>query len=994
MNNKGFTLTELLAVIAIIAVLSIAAISGYTTMTKNSKKKSYESKVEEIENAALKYAKETNLKTSTTISVNKLVVYGFIQPDESTDSGLSSINNPQNNENMICNLVRITIHDDVYVAEYNDSKKDCEVAEQDMVDMDISINVYKLDGATIDRSKDLLNNNISDWTKSDVVLVTGSTKYADYVSISYDFDGKTTTKDKNNPISNNVYNAEDCNKFAINDVLVMLNSEVTVTYNMADGSTHSRTIVVRIDKEPPTGRASETNDITVASTKKVDLYLDDGNGSGVESFKLSRTLDFSSPKIINKKAEALDTSEGTGSFNGYKSYFYGEKGTYYIIVYDKAGNESEVNQVDLSNFDTELNTCNISVYSIATGNELDDTWYNENIRIKGESNNDIGTMGVKYFIGPNANLPTEAQLKKIFIPKAGVNKLSDTYDQTEEIDLTDFYLAMQGLSKNNNDIKDTHCKTNLGVDKTKPTVTLTCSDCDTYEKTHSVSITVEDERSGFYSTSNSIEVGLSTSNTTPPADSKWKEVTGGNVSGKKVTFTTTINQNNGEDALSGEYYMWVRGISIEDKAHNNPNNTVSTFLIKYDNTPPTCTSRGGKTAWQSSGFSIFGDCSDTQSQCAKHDKVGDTTYDNDGNITKPYSAEIDSKKESPGTVYDKAGNHADCPANQEVHIDLHDPECSSSGGSNSWRGISSSPVTIKGTCSDTGGSGCKADVTKEYSTNTNKSESPGTVYDNANRSKVCAAQTVKLDVTKPVISNVKVASRNSDYHTKSVDITVKGNDQGGSSISKVCIQTTDSLSKCSWQNFDGDEKYTNIAASSKQDGTTVTFYVWTKDGAGNVSDKKTENYKVYNNCTTTVNDGNATCGTYGSCNNGTRYADKTQKKKDKFTGVACDAVVTKNGCSESCCSAAHPEGCDTVYACDTTRMVFHKSPFTCSGWGEETGDYVTPEGVITPVKLIATNAATLDGLYLHKISYRGTTYFVRDACISYTNSPCNAACPG
>ena len=83
MKNKGFTLTELLAVIAIIAILSIAAMSGYSTMTNNSKEKTLKTKVNAIENAAYKYAKENNIDRKTTISVNKLVVLGYLQADES-----------------------------------------------------------------------------------------------------------------------------------------------------------------------------------------------------------------------------------------------------------------------------------------------------------------------------------------------------------------------------------------------------------------------------------------------------------------------------------------------------------------------------------------------------------------------------------------------------------------------------------------------------------------------------------------------------------------------------------------------------------------------------------------------------------------------------------------------------------------------------------------------------------------------------------------------
>ena len=122
MNKKGFTLTELLAVIAIIAILSVAAISGYGTMTKNSKKKSYESKVSTIESAAYKYAKENNVSKKTTISVNKLVVMGYLQPDESAENGLSILTDPVTGENMICNTIDISIINNDAQVKYNEGK--------------------------------------------------------------------------------------------------------------------------------------------------------------------------------------------------------------------------------------------------------------------------------------------------------------------------------------------------------------------------------------------------------------------------------------------------------------------------------------------------------------------------------------------------------------------------------------------------------------------------------------------------------------------------------------------------------------------------------------------------------------------------------------------------------------------------------------------------------------------------------------------------------
>ena len=144
LGKKGFTLIELMAVIAIMVILAVAAITGYNTMATNSRKKAYDSKVQEIEDAAVKYAKETNLQNGTTISVNSLVVQGFLQPDVATDSGLAQVTNPKNQDNMICNLVTITIQDDIYVAKYSPDKKDCKVAEQELDNSEIIVTEHVL----------------------------------------------------------------------------------------------------------------------------------------------------------------------------------------------------------------------------------------------------------------------------------------------------------------------------------------------------------------------------------------------------------------------------------------------------------------------------------------------------------------------------------------------------------------------------------------------------------------------------------------------------------------------------------------------------------------------------------------------------------------------------------------------------------------------------------------------------------------------------------
>ena len=195
------------------------------------------------------------------------------------------------------------------------------------------------------------------------------------------------------------------------------------------------------------------------------------------------------------------------------------------------------------------------------------------------------------------------------------------------------------------------------------------------------------------------------------------------------------------------------------------NSCIATTGEYYiDKTKPTCESSGGSSSWRNTNLTIKGTCSDKGgSGCA-------------GNTTKTFDSNTNTTTASPGTVKDKAGNSTTCPANQTVKIDKTKPTCTSSGGSSSWRNTN---LTITGTCSDKGGSGCAGNTTKTFDSNTNTTTaSPGTVKDNAGNSVSCPAnQTVRIDKTKPTCTS----SGGSTSWTNGT-ITIKGtcSDKGGS----------------------------------------------------------------------------------------------------------------------------------------------------------------------------------------------------------------------
>ena len=196
-------------------------------------------------------------------------------------------------------------------------------------------------------------------------------------------------------------------------------------------------------------------------------------------------------------------------------------------------------------------------------------------------------------------------------------------------------------------------------------------------------------------------------------------------SGCKGNVTKKIDSNTNGKVSPGKVY---------DNAGNSV--TCPSVTVKVDKTKPTCKSSGGNSNWTNGNRTIKGTCSDKGGSGCKE------------NVSKTISSNTNGKV-SPGTVYDNAGNSATC-SGVTVKIDKTAPKCTSSGGNNNWP---NGNRTIKGTCSDTGGSGCKGNVSKTISGNTNGKVSPGTVYDNAGNSATCSGVTVKIDKTAPTCTS-------------------------------------------------------------------------------------------------------------------------------------------------------------------------------------------------------------------------------------------------
>ena len=106
MKKKGFTLVELLATIAILAVLISLSLVIYNRVKENVLNQELANTISYIETQAKNYANDTNI---TVVSVEDLILAGYVEPDDETD-----IYNPVTNESLNCYLVRSTYEDGKY----------------------------------------------------------------------------------------------------------------------------------------------------------------------------------------------------------------------------------------------------------------------------------------------------------------------------------------------------------------------------------------------------------------------------------------------------------------------------------------------------------------------------------------------------------------------------------------------------------------------------------------------------------------------------------------------------------------------------------------------------------------------------------------------------------------------------------------------------------------------------------------------------------------
>lgn len=372
-NKNGFTLVELMAVIIILGIVVVIGVGVYNGVSDRQKQKAYENKVKYIELAAEKWADETNLSNSTTITVSKLIENSYYQADSyNVNSDEYIVTDPRNGESLLCNTISLVYENGEVKATLNDVK-DCDLKEQESDSDKIKIAAYAYDSNTkkiikVLKEKDS-NIKTLDWTNKDILLaVEPDTEFANYSRVMYASNGKTNVKQViNNNIKNVatlkkdvLVNADSFANLFVVEAKLFLNAEYSVSVDVKELGIKSNSINTRIDKEPPKIAVSKTNEYT-NELKKVTIKGSDGAGIGLKGFYITKTKDVYNESDYHQTDKQIEITL--------------DNGVYYIYALDNLDNRSEANLTRVDNVDQSGPSCNI----IATGQKGMDDWFTSDV---------------------------------------------------------------------------------------------------------------------------------------------------------------------------------------------------------------------------------------------------------------------------------------------------------------------------------------------------------------------------------------------------------------------------------------------------------------------------------------------------------------------------------------------------------------------------------------------------------------------------------------
>lgn len=141
MNNKGFTLIELIATIAILALIVLISVPAVTSVINGSKNKSYNILVSNIIVAAKDYYEEckynneaiSSICSQNSVTLKQLVDYGFLNgtnKEGCAGANCKTVINPKNDNDIGACKIKVTATEDAkgkitYTINKNDTNSSC-----------------------------------------------------------------------------------------------------------------------------------------------------------------------------------------------------------------------------------------------------------------------------------------------------------------------------------------------------------------------------------------------------------------------------------------------------------------------------------------------------------------------------------------------------------------------------------------------------------------------------------------------------------------------------------------------------------------------------------------------------------------------------------------------------------------------------------------------------------------------------------------------------
>jgi len=114
MNNKGFTLIELIVTIVILGVVMSIGTYSIISIVNSSKEENYESLIKNIKSAVetyaieCKYAKTTSVTCSSQLTLGDLVKYGYLSGNGKNSDSEYTLVNPKDNKSIASCTIKYT----------------------------------------------------------------------------------------------------------------------------------------------------------------------------------------------------------------------------------------------------------------------------------------------------------------------------------------------------------------------------------------------------------------------------------------------------------------------------------------------------------------------------------------------------------------------------------------------------------------------------------------------------------------------------------------------------------------------------------------------------------------------------------------------------------------------------------------------------------------------------------------------------------------------